>query len=53
MRNKIINDPRFAYLTWLNDFLTIDYFAKYFSIPKHEAKTLIKTGREIHYAQNI
>jgi hypothetical protein len=52
MRTRILKDPHFAYLTWLNDFLTIDYFAKYFDIPKCDAKTLIQTGKQIHYTLN-
>lgn len=36
------------YLEWVNNFLTVERFAEYYSLTIDEAEELIKTGREAH-----
>lgn len=36
------------YLDWLNDFLTIEGYARYYQIPVDEAKRRVAIGRKIH-----
>lgn len=39
------------YLDFVNDFLTIQYFADYYNITVSEAETLIKIGKKYHERQ--
>ena len=48
MRDRIMNDPHYAYITWFNDFLTIKYFAEYFELDIQFARKIIAKGREIN-----
>jgi hypothetical protein len=36
------------YIDWVNNFLTIDYFAECYGITKTEAKFLIKMGKKYY-----
>lgn len=36
------------YLSWLNDFLTVERFAEHYNLSVEEAKTLIELGRANH-----
>lgn len=39
------------FLTWFNDFLTIEYFAEYYGLSVHRARVVINKGRAIHESQ--
>jgi len=50
--NNIISKTRRElqriYLSWTNDFLTIDRFSEYYDLSESEASALIDLGREVH-----
>lgn len=36
------------YLSWFNDFLSVEYFAEYYSLTLEQAMRCIDIGRRIH-----
>ena len=41
------------YLSWVNDFLTVERFAEYYGISECHAQELIELGRENHEEEVI
>ena len=48
MTNYTIEKRRELYLDWVNNFLTVAYFAEYYDISESEAQEVINSGRKIH-----
>ena len=49
-RKKQLNDYyEEMYLSWFNDFLTIDRFAEFYNITTIKALSIIKKGRKINH----
>jgi hypothetical protein len=44
MKQQLIN----FYLDWVNNFLSIQYFASYHDLTVKQATTMINVGRELH-----
>ena len=49
--NTLKHDAQKLYLSWVNDFLTIDYFCEYYGLTKKGANAYINIGRRINEAQ--
>lgn len=41
----------YLFLTWFNDWLTLERFAEYYSMTTKRAQRIINKGRAIHEAQ--
>lgn len=48
IRIKTDKDKLDAYLDYLNNFITVKYFAEYYEISVSEANKVIKQGREVN-----
>lgn len=49
---KIKTDIHAMYLSWINDFITIERFAQYYKMTLHRATRIIVIGSDIH-EQNV
>jgi hypothetical protein len=45
-----LNDLASLYLSWVNDFVSVDCFAGYYGMTRREALAAIEAGREAHEA---
>ena len=48
MKTLTTEKRREMYLDWVNNFLTVAYFAEYYGISESEAHEVINSGRGIH-----
>ena len=40
------------YLSWVNDFLTLEYFCEYYALTRRQAQRAIKAGEMLFYGKN-
>lgn len=48
---KTSHTPASLYLSWVNDFVSVDAFASYYGLTRDEALATIETGRTAHEAR--
>lgn len=46
--DTIFSDIQSLYLSWVNDFLSVERFAEYYGLSEEYAYKLIRIGREVH-----